>query len=294
MKPCMTRAALVGLGLAILGAGAALALGDRPSAAPVAAPAPPPPLRAEGRVVAYPGGDVALGAEIAGRIVAVAVEERSRVRRGDALVEIDGSEQRAALAAARAAAAEAEADRAFRVRDLARLRLMSKQVVTAQQVDAAERDLALAEARTSGAAAAIRRLEAALAKTRVLAPIDGAVLARHVDPGEMVEAGQRILEVADLARLRLEVEVDEFDAGRVAPGAAVEVRAEGFDGAAWRGRVEEIPDSVVPRRVRPQDPAQFTDTRVLRVKVALLEPTPLRLGQRVEVAIERVSRPELP
>jgi len=91
---------------------------------------------------------------------------------------------------------------------------------------------------------------------------------------------------ANLDRIRIEAEVDEFDVGRVALGAAVTIWAEGFRGSSWKGRVEEIPDSVVARRVRPQDPGRPSDTRVLLVKVALEDATPLKLGQRVEVNIE--------
>ena len=50
--------------------------------------------------------------------------------------------------------------------------------------------------------------------------------------------------------------------------------------------IEEIPDSVVNRRLKPQDPSKPIDTRVLLVKVAFAEETPLKLGQRVEVKIE--------
>jgi len=39
------------------------------------------------------------------------------------------------------------------------------------------------------------------------------------------------------------------------------------------------------RRLRPQDPGRPTDTRVLAVKVALAEPTPLKLGTTVELRI---------
>ena len=93
--------------------------------------------------------------------------------------------------------------------------------------------------------------------------------------------------IADLKRVRIEAEVDEFDAGRVALGAPVVVRAEGYDGQSWRGRVEEIPDAVSGRKLKPQDPGRPQDTRVLLVKVALDQATPLKLGQRVEVEIGR-------
>jgi len=47
--------------------------------------------------------------------------------------------------------------------------------------------------------------------------------------------------------------------------------------------VEEIPDSVVPRRIRPEDPGRPIDTLVVPVKIALAESTPLKLRQRVEI-----------
>jgi HlyD family secretion protein len=43
----------------------------------------------------------------------------------------------------------------------------------------------------------------------------------------------------------------------------------------------------VPRALRTLDPSRPVDTRVLVVKVALTEPVPLKLGQRVEVEIAR-------
>ena len=105
-------------------------------------------------------------------------------------------------------------------------------------------------------------------------------------PGETLEAGKRIVTVADLSKTRIEAELDEFDSGRVRLDDAVRVTAEGYDGRVWKGRVEEIPDAVVGRRLKPQDPGKPEDTRVLLVKVALLEPTPLKLGQRVEIRID--------
>lgn len=85
--------------------------------------------------------------------------------------------------------------------------------------------------------------------------------------------------------MRVAGEVDEFDAGSVRLGAAVTVRAEGYAGQRWKGRIEEIPGVVQGRRLKPRDPGRPQDTRVLLVKVALLEPTPLKLGQRVELDI---------
>jgi hypothetical protein len=42
---------------------------------------------------------------------------------------------------------------------------------------------------------------------------------------------------------------------------------------------------VVSRRTRPADPGRPIDARVLPVKIALAEPTPFKLGQRIDVEI---------
>jgi HlyD family secretion protein len=81
-------------------------------------------------------------------------------------------------------------------------------------------------------------------------------------------------------------EAHEFDAGSVKLGAPVTITSDGYPGHSWRGRVEEVPDSVTPRRLKPQDPARPTDTRVLAVKVAFSEPNPLKLGASVDLSIQ--------
>jgi multidrug efflux pump subunit AcrA (membrane-fusion protein) len=124
-----------------------------------------------------------------------------------------------------------------------------------------------------------------IAKTCITSPIDGVITARFAHPGETVDAATRLVTVADLKRVRVEAEVDEYDISGMTLGARVKFTAEGFAHAAWRGKVEEIPDVVVGRRLRPEDPSRPADTRILLVKIALLEPTPLKLGQRIEVGI---------
>ena len=124
-------------------------------------------------------------------------------------------------------------------------------------------------ARLIAAIAEQDRQEALIAKTRIIAPIDGVVTARHAHPGETIEAAARIFTIADLSRVRAEAEVDEFDASRIAFNAPVVVTAEGHANMSWQGIIEEIPDSVVPRRIRPEDPGRPIDARVLPVKISL-------------------------
>ncbi|HWW95724.1 MAG TPA: efflux RND transporter periplasmic adaptor subunit [Vicinamibacteria bacterium] len=263
-------------------------------AMPAAASAPPLArvVAAEGRVVAYPGAEVKVGAERAGRLVRVVVQEGQSVHRGDLLAEIESEELRASLAEARAHVAEMEAE--ARLADLARERrrqLFQDKIVAVHDLDQATRDLEIALARRETAGATVARYEAQLRKSRILAPISGTVTLRRVDAGQTVEAGDAAFTIADLSRLRIEGEAHEADAGVVAIGAPVIISAEGFPGRAWRGRVEEVPDSVTLRRLKPQDPSRPTDTRILAVKVAFSEPTPLKLGTTVELKIDPAPVP---
>jgi HlyD family secretion protein len=254
---------------------------------PVRSVATPRFVSAEGRVVTYPGAEVTIGTDVGGTIARMNVEEKDVVRKGQVIATIKADDTRAALAEARSRVGEADADiRLFESeRDRAK-HLWTEDVGSKQAVEKAERDLDAARARRASAVAEVSRLEAVLAKTEIVASIDGVVITRFVHPGETVASGASIVTIADLKRTRVETEVDEYDSARIALGAPAEISAEGFDGKPWRGRVEEIPDSVTSRRLKPQDPSKPIDTRVLLVKIALGEATPLKLGQRVDVHID--------
>ncbi len=293
--PLWKRLLLPLLGLALAVAVAAQVRGRGTSAATrqaeakastAAAYAPAPRVTAEGRVVTYPGAEVVVGTDLAGTLVRLAVEELDRVKKGQTLAEIRADDLRAETLEAQGRIGEAEADlRLAQSENQRQEHLLEAGVGTAQAVDKSRRDVQAAEARLGTQKAAVSRLSAVVAKSRIVSPIDGVVITRTADRGESLKIGDPIATVANLDRLRIEVEVDEFDAGRVTLGAPVKVTAEGYDGQSWRGRVEEIPDAVVARRLQPSDPGRPTDIRVLRVKIALDEKTPLKLGQRVETEI---------
>jgi RND family efflux transporter MFP subunit len=248
---------------------------------------------AEGRVVPGPGAEVTLGTALGGVVAELPAREKLPVRRGDLLVRLRADDREAALAEAEARLAEADAELAYQRREFQRrLKAPAVGLGYASELDAAHRGRDVAEAPRKAAQAVVAQCRSALAQTRITATIDGVVTACFVQAGETVPPAARLVTVTDLANTRVEAEVDEFDAPRVAPGAEVTVTAEGFGPAPWRGTVEEIPDRVAERTGRPEDPGRPTDTRVLLVKIALPKPHPLKLGQQVEVAIRPPPEPE--
>jgi RND family efflux transporter MFP subunit len=240
---------------------------------------------AEGRIVAYPDARVTLGAELPGKLVKLRVHEQDHVAAGDVIAEVDVKEQRAALREAWARVKEAESDVSYLATEQRRSEtLFAENVVARAAYDKSNHDAESAGRRRSALVATAARLEAEVDKATLVAPFAGTVTERFAEPGQFVATGAPIVSLVDLGRLRVEAEIGEFDVARVALGKAATLRAEGYP-QAWRGTIEEIPVGVVPRQLRPQDPARPVDTRVLLVKIRLDEAVPLRLGQRVEVEI---------
>jgi HlyD family secretion protein len=241
----------------------------------------------EGRVTTYPGADVAVSTEVRGTITRLLVDEGQRVRKGQLIAELRADDLTASIREAQARVAETEADAHLYDVEVERAqKLWDAQVGTKQTLDRSSRDRDSAYARRDTAKATVQRMQAEIAKTRIYAPLDGVVVARSAQPGETVSPGTNLVTIANLDKVRIEAELDEFDIGRVQLGTPAVVTAEGFANQQWKGQVEEIPDAVVPRRLKPQDPGRPQDTRVLVLKVGLASKTPLKLGQRVEIELE--------
>lgn len=247
----------------------------------------PRPVVAQGRVVAYPGAQITVGAEVAGTVAKVLVAEKAAVRKGDLLVTFKADEVKAQLDEAAAHLAEAEAEVARVEADEKAIKAAApKSLARGHDLERTHSYVVGYRARRDALKAARARLDAQWRKHWVFAPIDGAVIARSVQPGETVEAAAPLVTIVDLTRLRVEAEVDEYDVAHCAVGGLATLRTEAFPGKTWRGTIEEVADALVARRLRPDDPARPTDARVLPVRIAFRGPAPLRLGQRVEVAIE--------
>ncbi|MGZ8852669.1 MAG: hypothetical protein ACXW2X_04685, partial [Thermoanaerobaculia bacterium] len=139
------------VGVALLGATALQAVGPAGLAGDTAAATTataPRRVAAEGRVVTYPGAEVKVGSDRAGRIVSVPVVEGASVRKDDVLALLESDELAASLAAAGARRDEADAE--VRLAELTRERkraLVAERIVATSDLDQAERDLDIARAR---------------------------------------------------------------------------------------------------------------------------------------------------
>lgn len=160
---------------------------------------------------------------------------------------------RASLASARAVLAQRRADHTLAERNLARANAMGSEglnalvdVDTAQaQRDSARAAVGVAEAQIAQATASLDVTpQTNLTYTRILAPIDGIVATRAVDPGQTVAASLQtptlFVIVNDLTRMRVIANVDEADIGKLAENMDAVARVDAFPRATFRGTVRAL------------------------------------------------------
>lgn len=107
-------------------------------------------------------------------------------------------------------------------------------------------EVAKVQAQASEAEAAYDAAEDALTKSTVRAPFDGEVYSLPVKQGAFVQAGDLLLQVADLSQVMVRAYVDEPDIARLQRGQKVEVTWDAVPGRIWTGAVSTVPSSVKP------------------------------------------------
>jgi HlyD family secretion protein len=105
-------------------------------------------------------------------------------------------------------------------------------------------------AQDSEAQAAYAAAEDILHQSNIVAPFDGIVYVLPVKQGGYVQAGDLLLQEADLSKVLVRAYVDEPDIGRLAPGQKTEVTWDAVPGRVWTGSVTTLPSTVKLRGTR--------------------------------------------
>jgi multidrug efflux pump subunit AcrA (membrane-fusion protein) len=153
-----------------------------------------------------------------------------------------------------------------------------------------DEDVAAARDRVTAAAASLDEAKRRLERTRVVAPMDGVVLARHVDEGDTVsEATSSLFDLADLEKTEINLEIEEPDALRVKEGMELTVTMPGGRETLGTGKITRLGARVQKRAIGADDARLRADTLV-RSAWATYAGTPLPLGKRVEAIVHLPER----
>lgn len=266
--------------------------------------------------------EVTVAAETGGRLLNLTLDEGDRIAKGAPVGAVDTIplilERRAVVARRAAAASRAreagatiaalEVQHSMAERELDRTeRLLRNAAATAQQGDRAEREVKVIKEQLAGARAAratlaqelaahdaqVALIDERLTRSRVVSPLDGTVLARYVEPGEFVQAGQPLFKLASLDSLTFRAYVSGSQLSTLRLSQKVSIGVDRADSIA-----------VVPGRVTwIASTAEFTPTpiqtreeradQVYAIKVVVGNAAgDLRIGMPGELIIDRGSASE--
>jgi membrane fusion protein (multidrug efflux system) len=170
---------------------------------------------------------VMLRPEVSGRVAQLGFRDGQTVRRGQLMVQLDDTLQRAQMQQAQAQASIARTN-------LQRSReLLAQNFVSQSAVDQNGANLQVAEAQVALA-------QAQLSRMKVLAPFDGTVGIRTVDVGEYVRDGADIVNLEDLSVLNMDFRLPERYLTRIRTGQTVEVTLDAVPGQRFTAKVEAL------------------------------------------------------
>ncbi|MCA9418961.1 MAG: efflux RND transporter periplasmic adaptor subunit, partial [Candidatus Omnitrophica bacterium] len=157
----------------------------------------------------------------AGQVLEVMVQEGDKVSKGEILAKLDDrrlkaqiEEKEASLAVAQATVLQHQAELARAKQDFARSqKLWKDSVVTDQDFDHAQADVAVAEAMVNAAEKGIHQIESEIDLLRVRfedltikAPFDGQVVERQAEPGEWIEQGKGVATIVSTGTIEAWIE----------------------------------------------------------------------------------------
>jgi len=223
-------------------------------------------VTASGQVQPHTKVDVA--SDVSGRIVKLSVKEGDMVKKGQFLLQIDPATYQADVQREAAGVASAKADLARAKANLEQSQSAYRRsseivktnpaLISAEQIEQLKTTVDVNDALFQAALhtvdqmnAALQNSQSSLAKTTILAPMDGRITKLAVQQGETAVPGTfnkdaaLLLTISDMSVLETKVKVDETDVARLHVGDTAQVLIDAFPDTTFRGKVTEIAHSSV-------------------------------------------------
>ena len=215
----------------------------------------------------------ALSFEVGGNVQRVLVNQGDAVRQGQTLAVLDTEPYRIGVQAAEAELQRARAFLAQASADYDRnTRLLEQRAVARVQFEVSQRDFQSARSQVDYAVARLSLAQRDLRNTTLVAPFDGRISQRLVDPFVQVQAGQTLFRIDAEGGLQASIGVPETTIGQIDHGMPAVV-ALPQSGMPIQARISEIGSAAGPGNVFP-------------VKAALVAPPPtVRPGMTAEVTV---------
>jgi RND family efflux transporter MFP subunit len=190
-----------------------------------------------------------------GRLQVVDVKLGDSVHKGQVIARVEDSELReqvrqaeASYKVSEASIRQREADLKLAKNNLDRSRnLYERQLLPQQTFDdvdaryqAAAAQLDLSKAQFEQAKARLDELKITLTNTQIVAPVDGFIGKRYLDPGAFASTNAPVASVVDIRTVRMVANLVERDMRRVPVGTEANVEVDAYPGEVFKGRVSRV------------------------------------------------------
>ena len=221
----------------------------------------------------------------AGRIVAIYVEAGDHVKKGQALAKLDDSILIPQVNRLAASLDQARAQAALSAAEYRRAQAVAPAgALSAEDVEKRHATQVTDEANVKVAAAQLAEYEARLGRTRIVAPVDGTVLQRKAEVGQITSSSSDALfRIASNGEVEMRGQIAEQDLAALKIGQPASVYITGLS-RAFEGHVRLLGVVIDP------------NTRLGEIRIALKPDTALRPGAfaRGSVVVDNAERPVLP
>lgn len=214
-------------------------------------------VRVQATGTVEPINPVEIKSKASGMVTQMPVEVGARVERGALIVQIDPRDVRNQFDQAMADDVVSAASFVRATRDRARKdSLFVRHVIAMSEHDSSKATYATAQSDLINKRANLDLARQRLEDATLHAPIGGTIISRPVTQGQIITAatspngGTTLMTIADLARVRMRVTIDEVEMGNIRVGEQATVQVDAFSERSFDGVIEKVePQAVVSQGV---------------------------------------------
>lgn len=208
--------------------------------------------------VVTPIDRIEIKSKASGRIDELPIEEGDFITIGQLICRLDKTDAQADFDQARADLDIAEAERKQVNNNFKRRsKLYDKGLISREEFDDMDLSLARAKGKLVRARVALDQAQVRLDETEARAPIDGIILRKLVEAGQIISSGinnvsggTAIAVIADMSRVYIEAGIDEIDVGKVHIGQTAVVTADAYPRREFSGTIIRMsPEAKVEQNV---------------------------------------------
>lgn len=236
-----------------------------------------------------PGEEVMVSSQIDGILRDLHVQEGSLVSKGMLLARIDDTDYRHEVSRAEAAMRQADASLAnVKVEFERKEALYQEALISRQQYDDILTRRLLSEGEVERARGALDLAREKMSRTKILAPLAGAVREKRVTPGDYIRNGTPMLHLTRNNPVKLSFTVPEKDVARLKKGQECVFRVDAFPEREFKGALNVIYPNLEERTRSLQVEALVQNPQML-LKPGLFARVTLYTGDAAERAVVPVT-----